>query len=722
MAFDKFLIAPIEDGLRNDVKPWLLPDSAFEELNNAYNFRGRIKKRLGSFSVGSGLTDSALPSRLRIKLAAASGTVPLGGTISAIGQMFSVGDETLTVNTLGNPANLVSSDPALSGTFDTTTGAYVINGAGATDIYFYPARPVMGFANYEQAAINDERLYAFDQNFFYRLFATGWEAVDPTDPNAQWTGSDSQFFWSTTWRAAAGGDYVLFTTNFNTVDQLRYYDGAAWASWNPQYASLANNTIETARIIIQYRNRLLLINTVENDNGGNPVSFVNRIRYSTLNAPLNANAYREDIAGEGSFLDVPTREAIVSAIKIKNRLILFCERSTYELVYTQDETAPFTIQQINSTLGCESTFSVIPFDKVVLGIGQDGIHACTGANVERIDSKIPDEIFQIHNEDDGVFRVHGIRDYYNELTYWAMPSRAGHEKFPNTVLVFNYNNRTWARFDDSITAFGYYQNVTELTWQEIQGTWEDWVGPWNSGEQESKFRYTIAGNQQGFTFVMSRSRPANATSQQITNITIAASVVTITSINHNLTTGDWVQILNAKKTDGTLYTELNDKIFKIKRIDDDNFTIDEAPSITGTYGGNGALKLVSKVDIRTKRFNFYTPRGRGSNIQKIDFLVNKVDDSELTIDYLPSGSQISLREAGIDTQSILGTGILELSSFTTLEEAQETFWHAVYMQAQGESVQLRIYYNDSQMSTPAKALRWFEIHGILFHASPIQDI
>ena len=50
MATDRFLIAPIDEnsGLQKNVLPWLIPDNAFSEFNNAYVFRGRVRKRFGS--------------------------------------------------------------------------------------------------------------------------------------------------------------------------------------------------------------------------------------------------------------------------------------------------------------------------------------------------------------------------------------------------------------------------------------------------------------------------------------------------------------------------------------------------------------------------------------------------------------------------------------------------------------------------------------------------
>ena len=726
MAFDKFLIASISDGLRRDAKPWMIPDQAFETLNNAYNFRGRIKKRVGALNVGEFPDPNALSSRLRVKVGTTNGGGDLAGTvpggaasIGAIGQMFSVGDELFTVYQ-ANGNMYTTSGTATVYTYNTATGAYDIQGSlAATDVYFYPAKPVMGFVSYEQQEINDEDTYAFDTFFNYQLLATGWERVDgETVPgDAQWAGTDSEFFWSTTWRGTNDYTYILFTTNYNSAERLRYYDGTNWTSWRPQYASNANETIETCRIIIPFQNRLLLLNTVERNAAGNPFTYVNRCRYSRIGSPIAANSYREDISGEGSFIDAPTREAIVSAATLKNRLIVFFERSTYELVYTGNQIYPFRWQKINSTLGCESTFSVIPFDKVVLGIGQTGIHACTGANVERIDSKIPDEVFEIHNNDEGVFRVHGIRDFYNEMAYWAMPHREHHEKYPNRILVYNYKNDTWAFFDDNITAFGYHQIINDLTWQEMRGAWEENTAQWDDGTLESKFRYVIAGNQQGYTFIMHREFEENAISEQITDIQEAAGVVTITAIDHNLSSGDWIKIFNAEGI-----TELNGNNYKINWESEDTFTIDKAPPVTGTYTGGGTIILLSKVEIYTKRFNFYTQQGLKTNIEKTDFLVDKIDTGELTVDYLTSASELSLRDSGIDTGAILGDAILEMSAYTTLEDLQERFWHAVYLQAQGESIQLKIYWTDEQMSDDAIPLRGFEIHGILFHASPTQEL
>ena len=94
MPFDRFLIAPINSGLQKNLRPWLIPDDAFDYLQNAYVFRGRVKKRFGSTFMGT----SQYMSRLRINIGTVtSHTIPGGSTQLDIGQAFSVGTDVFTV-------------------------------------------------------------------------------------------------------------------------------------------------------------------------------------------------------------------------------------------------------------------------------------------------------------------------------------------------------------------------------------------------------------------------------------------------------------------------------------------------------------------------------------------------------------------------------------------------------------------------------------------------
>ena len=165
-------------------------------------------------------------------------------------------------------------------------------------------------------------------------------------------------------------------------------------------------------------------------------------------------------------------------------MIIYFERSTWELVYTGNPLLPFVWQNINIELGSESTFSLVPFDKGIVGIGEVGVHTCNGTNVQRIDNQIPDEVYSIQNANAGVDRVYGIRDYDAELAYWAIPTAmtlAPSNVFPDQLLVYNYKNNSWAKWDDSITAFGYISLNNARTWSQLNYlSWEEWVRPCGS--------------------------------------------------------------------------------------------------------------------------------------------------------------------------------------------------------------------------------------------------
>src|SRR5690606_1512380 len=149
--------------------------------------------------------------------------------------------------------------------------------------------------------------------------------------------------------------------------------------------------------------------------------------------PLDTNAWNPN-ATDANFVDATTTESIVTVEFVKVRLIVYFERSTWEVVYTSNYLYPFLWQKINTQLGVESTFAIVPFDTVAIGVGNVGIHACTGANVDRIDEKIPDAVYAIHNTESGVERVYGIRDYYVEMVYWTFPA-------PDASSAFPYPNR-----------------------------------------------------------------------------------------------------------------------------------------------------------------------------------------------------------------------------------------------------------------------------------------
>lgn len=751
MPIDRFLIGYTDgnSGLTTDSKPWLIPDNAFANLENAYVFRGRVRKRMGSVL----LSDDPKSSRVRYQVAVidgsgnATGTVP--GVVYAVGQQFSINEDLFTVNALGTPATLLSTNPTITMTYNTSTGAFTVAGATASSIlYFYPATPIMGSDLFYSVATNRRINITFDTQFSYFFDTINNSFVAITGPNSVWTGTDADFFWMTNYQGSNAATNLFWVTNFVQADGIRYFDGTSWTKPTIAYNG-AGDKILTCRIIIQFQNRLLFLKTVE-EVGGVPKLFFNRIRYSWLGDPLNANAFNQELPVGGNFLDAPVQQAIIAAEFIKNRLIIYFEDATLELAYTGNETQPFVFQRINAELGATSTFSEIPFDKEVLGIDNIGIHACNGANVDRIDGKIPQLPFSINNTEDGRQRVFGIRDYYSEMAYWTFPNqdRTSTVYFPNKMLIYNYVNNTWAINDDSITCFGYFLR-TDITpgarWGTTYTPWENLTMQWNAGtyaQANTQFRTIVMGNQQGFVYALQQDVTSNAPVLQITDVvSYSDGNMTVICMNHNLSLNDFVLLYNMNGlvfSDGVvnLPTAMAQVVSNNLAVAASPHTLslrllcmnpnaDEFPliptKISGTYTGGGLAARVSQMNILTKQYNFYTGEVRNIYISKINFLVDRTTNGLIAVDFLNSSSE------NVSVSDGPGSKYLETSAYdlVNFEKFQSRLWHPLYFHAQGQCVQFSLnmtalfmykYTFNSNGSLEYVALQDFQLHAMAIFA------
>ena len=727
----KFLIAPLTQGQQSNIKPWLISNDAYQFLRNAYTWRGRVKKRVGAVVMDQSkpIDEQQQFTRLRVNVGTtdgfgnAAGNTPVGVT-PAIGQMFSIGDDYYTVNALGNPADLLVTNPATAGTYNTTTRAYSFGAATInTIIYFYPSTPVMCLNLYNQSLINDEITIAFDTSFSYQYFNTiGWQRSGAATQGL-WSGSDSQFHWTTNYRGATSANYIFFVVNNNAPDGIQYFDGTNWFTLAPPVLNAAGDTLLTSLMVVSFKDRLLFLNPTINRIAGGNQTYSSQVVYSYIGSPFDASAFRQDIVGKGGYIEAPTKESIISCEFLKDRLIVSFENSTWELVYTNNQVLPFVFQKINTELGVESTHSIIAFDKVTIGMGSTGIHACSGINVQRVDDMIPYTVFDILNVNEGPQRVYGIRDYYEELCYWTYPStQQAYEDsniYPNRMLIYDYINNTWAFNDDSITALGYfYLQANVLVWSAITSTWREMTQTWADFESNALFRSVIAGNQQGWVFIIKPDLQRNCMSLQITDMVPAANNVVLTIINHNLVNESYIYLTNIVDT-GNMGIILNGTIQQVNYIDKNNIMINEA-ALNGVYEGGGTIERVSQVEITTKQYNFFPDAGNYTFIAYGDFYVDRTVAGAITVDYYASSSTQSMITDGTASGALIGTSILETSPYALrpLEQIQTQFWHRIYFQTTGETIQLKIYFSDAQMTDPDIVFSALILNGMLFYAKP----
>lgn len=724
----KFLIADFQTGLETDKEPFLLPQDAFPLLEDAYLFRGRIERKFG-FNLFDG---GQFNSRLRINIGntdgagAFAGTVPGAVPIPSPGrQQFSIGTEIFTSNQTGAGVQPLITTGAGAGTLNNTTGVIAIAGAAiATAVFYYPGLSVMGLMTRETPTVNFEETVAFDTQFSYHRVGTGWDilgGIPPAVGSALWTGSNSNFFYTVNYRSANAFNNNFYVVNGIAADNIKYMlEGAAtWTNLRPQLDSGATRFLETGIIILAFKNRLICLNTIE-DEAGSDRTYENRCRWSQNGDPTAAaTAWLDDTPGRGGYIDAPTSEAITAAQFVQDRLIVFFEKSTWELVYTGNEILPFIWQYINTELGCESTFSEIAFDQFIIGVGERGIHMANPNSVQRIDLKILDKTGQINNSNNGPRRVYGIRDFSKELVMWAYPLFGTTQTYPNKVLVYNYRNNSFAEFNDSFTCYGYFQKTTGLTWATLPySSWTEWDIPWNAGISQTAFPLIISGNQQGWTFLFEETT-TNDSSLMVTNVVNATFTLTVP--DHNLRNGQYI-ILN--NMNGLTFTVdgnpivLANYVFRVDNITTNTFTINvpfgSVLAIAGTYIGAGNIEVLNNFNIKTKDFQLFAESEKATFVQDFYIYTTRTSDGEYTLNLYVDDN---------NTESI--TPIIGDSTVRTRPEAnklftnnQEKIWHKVLRSLNCISFQLEFTLSDLQMRTLAIQRSPFKLHALEINAEP----
>ena len=668
-------------GLVQSRPEFILPNDAYPVLENAFVWRERIKRKQGYQLLGrlrrllqSGTvlnqttdgtatysnTDILADAAFNLRSTEPNAQIePLSVTITVSG------GGGVFVDTLGDGI-LVSANG--SGTVNYSTGKVVLTftippaalNTVTVKMNYFPSLPVMGLRSRELTTINNEMTVAFDQKYAYR-YTNGWQEFIP---GTEWSGNDSDFFWSTNYWVSAANNKLFWVTNFDGQggEPIRYTDGMTWTDFGPTAApttgqtNIAGDFLNQCLCLIPFRGRLVAFNTWEGATLAGSLNYTNRIRWAQIGNPLTTDlpgapgAWRDDVRGRGGFLDIPTTEAIVSVGFVRDNVVVYCERSTWQLRYTGRSIAPFQIERVNSELGSESTFSAIQFDTSLVGVGDKGIVECDSFKSERIDIKIPDLVFQFNNTNNGTKRVHGIRDFFQRLAFWTYPFKPINGVtgiFPNRRLVYNYENDSWAIFTDSLTCLGNYQPQSSRTWTNTKIPWNQCNFPWIN--RQALFPAIVGGNQQGFVEYLDQIT-TNDISLFIQDIQSFGGAegdppILVTSHNHNMQTGNVIEITGIPADDP--YAFLNGAIFSIVIGDAlgnnplDQFRLYVYNSVNGQFDlpavsasfifrGYGNISIRDNFSVTSKKFSFLD-EGQNISMGFIDILMDTTLDGAISL-------------------------------------------------------------------------------------------
>ena len=790
-GYSPLKITGFQTGLVQEREEFLLPDDAYPRLRNAYVWRERLKRKKGCLLLGRlqrNLTAISLgntgasPWSFNIF---ADAVPPIGAaesnkelvpgtvviTIAGPIVFTDQGNGTLTSGTAGN-----------SGTVNYATGDVILThtagaAVGVTAVFsYFPGLPVMGIRVREvQNTLEDETVF-FDQVYAYRFNGTTnrfEEFIAGTTWNAHaGTVSAVDFFWSTNWWVSQSPLFTtdnrkLFWVTNNTgsfgasQDPPRITDGVTWVDFidgatptNTPWAQIGNDATPTPvyltnfLAILPFRGRLVTFNTFEGTDAANSVNYSNRIRWSTIGNPFipyaagppATGSWRDDIRGQGGFLDIPTSDDIISVGFVRDNLVIYCENSTWQLRYTGRAIAPFQVERVNSELGCESTFSAVQFDTSLMGVGDKGIVECDSYKSERIDIKILDFVFEISRINNGPKRVHGVRDFINRLAFWTIPLDAEYDArvpqanqiFPNIRLLYNYENDSWAIFEDSFTTIGTFQVQSSRTWlTQPTLSWVQcnfsWIGSRQTGQP-----FIVAGNQQGYVEYIDR-QTTNDVSLSITGIqpnTTQATV--ITSPNHNLKSGDVIGISGIPS--GTPYDNLNGGIYGINLGDNleadptnkfrlmlynstnNQFSTPQTDVPDGDYVGGGGINIRENFSIVSKKFNFLD-EGQSIQMGYLDVLMSSTESSNpgaislnVYLDYNDNDVSNTLPLNRIANASPYGTPDTFFNSTipTTASNLNGVggtkFWQRVYCATRANFLTLEFTFSNAQMAAQEQEL------------------
>jgi hypothetical protein len=220
---EKIIVGPVNRGLRTDRTPFVIDNDSFPTLQNAYQWRGRVKRKRGTSLLGrlKRSVDATGINVLNLLTGLETNSSLVPGSISIIGS----GGSTWTDPSADGV--LVPNAVAPNGTVNYATGAFTgpgINPAlSGGSFEYYPDLPVMGLEDLALVSTQFPETLAFDTTYSYNIKTTfPFDIYDvsfyknpPIDATnlpvyvrktiwtpTTWNGQNYQQFWTTNYQNA----------------------------------------------------------------------------------------------------------------------------------------------------------------------------------------------------------------------------------------------------------------------------------------------------------------------------------------------------------------------------------------------------------------------------------------------------------------------------------------------------------------------------------------
>jgi len=423
----------------------------------------------------------------------------------------------------------------------------------------------------------------------------------------------------TTYLTKAGAQRFILTGK--GMSDVYFYDGIQVkrftnAADNPDYQAFAGGALTKATNVVWFGERLnFLIPVIAG------TTYYQGMLYSGIR-DSSGNGDKFNVSGSG-LLSADTYEIMKGFSILGNILILSFQRSSWTIEKTNDAFNPYIVRKIPSVLGTDATFSNVAWNAEIKSIGKTGLVTTDGRTLLRFDDKIPyltrDQIDQeqIELTYGGFDRADSqfLFSYRDDLSNLVDITQ-------DKVLVYNYEESSWAINDQRFSVFGQSLDGFQLAWNEIEasddhlswGRMDTTEEIWNKIGIERETQKTLAGDNEGFIYQINVDYDDYFAS--ISDITQAANAV-LTIDETPFQVGDKVVIENAEGM-----TEINDITANVIAATLTSVTLDIDSSRYEAYTSNGTISKVIDFEAELVPFNPYRAEGRKCFISHIEFLLN----------------------------------------------------------------------------------------------------
>lgn len=203
-------------------------------------------------------------------------------------------------------------------------------------------------------------------------------------------------------------------------------------------AEAANITLTKAKTIAQYNNYLFLGNVVVSS-----ITHKSRIVWCNIKDDLTWLAT--------SFIDIAKDDGqqIIKIIVLGDRLVVFKERSIYNVFFTGDADIPFTVQEAGSNVGTIAQFSVQEIENGLVFLSYDGFYYYDGNNSYKLSLQIQTTLLGYNQT--RFYQCHSMIQKNKNRYFCSFPSNG------------QTNNDTVVVWDWQLNAFSIYSGIAAST-------------------------------------------------------------------------------------------------------------------------------------------------------------------------------------------------------------------------------------------------------------------